>query len=270
MAMTRSRHGVLGVTHSERRSGGMAFDFRRAPEPVPRPTRPMQSRMSITAKLTVGLILAAGTAAQSLSGHVQTSNGTPIQGIQVSLSNGGGGGSTDASGNFTVAGLQNRTYATVDFMSPSGSFAAVELVNVRVNGPTSAGTIVMQPGATVTGTVLAPPGFTAVGGNMNVYDNAGLKRFTPNDAIGPGSTFSIVVPLGWNRVRAVPPVGSGLMPFDWTLPSVTGPVNVGTVTLQRGYPFTATVLDKISGVPIAGVKFTATNQLTGQVYPQLA
>jgi len=230
----------------------------------------MQSRMSIAAKLSLGAVLAVSAAAQSLSGHVQSPTGTPLQGVQVSLSNGGGGGSTDASGNFTVTGLQNRTYATVDFASPSGSFAAVERVNVRVSNATSLGTIVMQPGTTVSGTVLAPPGFTAVGGNMNVYDHLGVKQFTPNDAIAPGGTFSIVVPLGWNRVRAVPPVGSGLMPFDWTLPAVTGPVNVGTATLQRGYPFSATVVDAVSGVPVAGIKFTATNALTGEVYPQLA
>jgi len=185
------------------------------------------------------------------------------------FSNGGGSATTDASGNFTKTGLTNRTYATVDFMSPTGTSAAVELVNVRVNGATSIGTVVMQPGATITGTVLAPPGLTAVGGNMNVYDTAGLKRFTPNDAILPGGTFSIVVPLGFNRVRAVPPVGSGLMPFDWTLTSVTGPLNVGTITLERGYPLSATVVDAVSGLPLPGVKLKATNALTGQLYAQL-
>src|SRR5262249_39298968 len=42
-----------------------------------------------------------------------------------------------------------------------------------------------------------------------------------------------------------------------------------TVTLQRGYPFSATVVDAVSGVPVPGIKFTATNALTGQVYAQL-
>src|SRR5262249_58457435 len=139
----------------------------------------------------------------------------------------------------------------------------------RVNGATSLGNVVMQPGATVSGTVLAPPGFTVVGGNMNVYDAAGVKRFTPNDAIGPGGVFSIVVPLGFNRVRAVPPVGGGLMPFDWTLTNVTGPVNLGTVTLARGFPFSTTVVDAVTNLPAFAVNFLATNPPTPHTYPPL-
>ena len=221
----------------------------------------------LTAFLSGALLSSAS--AQSLSGHVQTPTGTAIPGITISFSNGGGSTTTDASGNFNKTGLQNRTYGTVDFASPSGAFAAVEFVNVRVNGASSLGTVVMSPGATVSGTVLAPPGFTVVGGNMNVYDSAGVKRFTPNDAIGPGGAFSIVVPLGFNRVRAVPPVGGGLMPFDWTLTNVTGPVNLGTVTLARGFPFSATVVDAVTSQPVFGVKFVATNALTGEIYAQL-
>src|SRR5262245_32692271 len=128
---------------------------------------------TVLTALLAGAFLSSASA-QSLSGHVQTPTGTAIPGITISFSNGGGSTTTDASGNFNKTGLQNRTYSTVDFASATSAFAAVEFVNVRVNGATSLGTVVMQPGATVSGTVLAPPGFTVVGGNMNVYDTAGV------------------------------------------------------------------------------------------------
>src|SRR5262249_32834278 len=193
-------------------------------------------------------------------------------GITINLSNGGGSTVTNASGNFTATGLQNRTYATVDFVAPGGNWAPVEFVNVRVNSATNMGTIVMQPGAVVSGIALGPSGTPtgAAGGNMNAYDITGLKLFTPNDAIGPTGAFSITVPQGWVRIRAVPVVGLTLIPFDWIETNLTGPLNLGTATLLQGYPLSGTVVDVVSGLPVSGVVLTATNPLTGETYAQLS
>src|SRR5262249_42063146 len=113
------------------------------------------------------MLLAAITtpiAAQSLSGRVVDPVGNGIAGVHIVFSNGGPTATTGATGNSTATGLQNRTYTTVAFRSPTSQWAPRELVNVQVNGSTSIGNQVLQPGAAVTGLALTPAGTGAVGG----------------------------------------------------------------------------------------------------------
>lgn len=215
------------------------------------------------------MALAASIGAQSLAGVVVDPAGIPVAGVTIIFSNGGGSAVSNATGNFLVSGLSNRTYNTVDFQSPLATVASLQRTNVVVSGATNLGNVTLPFGARITGNVLSPTGAGAVGGNMNAYDQAGHKLFTPNDAIGPGGAFSVTVPVGYNRLRAVPVVGAPLIPFDWVLTDVTGPMNLGTVTMTVGYSVTGSTVDVVNSLPIGLVEVQVKNAQTGEYIPQL-
>lgn len=219
--------------------------------------------------LSLGLCLAPAAMAQSLVGRVVTTAGVGIPNVLLVFSNGGPGTfRTDANGNYNVTGLTNRTYNTIDFQGPLGAFTSVQVAGVRVAGATTLPNVVLQPGLLVTGSLVGPAG-PVVGGNMNVYDLHGNKFLTPNDATGVGGAFAITAPFGPVVVRAVPPVGSGLIPIDRTL-DMTAPVNLGTLTTVAGVVLSGTVVDAVSGVPMPGVNVRTFNTITGAEIAQLA
>ena len=213
--------------------------------------------------------LAASLAAQSSSvtGRVQSASGAPIAGITVHVATTTLSAVTSATGAFTITGLGNNRNADLEFIT-YGTWAPTTF-RVRPNGALNVGNVTLGPGALVTGTVVGSGGFSPVGGNLNVYDFTGTKLFTPNDAISATGTFAITVPLGYNVIRAVPPVGSPLIPAEWKETNVIGPISYPSTTMVRGYPMTMTVVDEISGVPISGITIAVTDALTGKPAAQI-
>src|SRR5262249_8119058 len=145
--------------------------------------------------------------------------------------------------------------------------AAAEVVNVRVNNATTLATVTLQPGALVTGVFVGPNGPIA-GGNMNAYDHAGVKLFTPNDATNAAGQFSIVVPTGLRTIRAVPPTGSGLIPVDRVI-TLTTATDLGTLTSRVGFAVSMTIVDAVSGVPVNAVQVHAFDGMTNLEIAQL-
>lgn len=231
-------------------------------------TRSLPAKAHLIA-LSLALCLAPAALAQSLVGRVVTAAGVGIPNVLLVFSNGGPGTfRTDANGNYNVTGLINRTYNTIDFQGPLGAFTSVQVAGVRVAGVTTLPNVVLPPGLLVTGSLVGPAG-PVVGGNMNVYDLHGNKFLTPNDATGVGGAFAITVPFGPIVVRAVPPVGSGLIPIDRTL-DLTAPANLGTLTTVTGVALSGTVVDAVSGVPMPGVNVRTFNTITGAEIAQLS
>ena len=219
-----------------------------------------------TMRLALVVLLTCSAQAQSLTGRLVDTNSAPIAGATIEMTSGGASATSNNNGDFTITGLSNGTRtAQIDPRMVTVAPAEIDFV---INGATNAGTIVMDPGATVSGTVLSPAGAGLFGVNLNAYLPDGTKLFTPHDGTDINGNFQIVVPLVPGlMVEALPPFGTTLLPFQTTL-NVTGPVNLGNVTLQQGHTVSGTVIDAVSFLPISNTRIVTYNALTDLEIPQ--
>ncbi|MGE3172079.1 MAG: carboxypeptidase-like regulatory domain-containing protein [Planctomycetota bacterium] len=218
--------------------------------------------------LLLSCSLAAVGAAQSLAGTVVDTLGAPVGNVAIILSNGAPVGTTDAAGNFLITGLRDRDY-TVQ-VDPHNDFLAAQQFDFTVNGASTLGTLVLQPGVPVTGVVTGPGGLGLLGVNMNAYLPDGTKLFTPHDGSDALGNVNITVPLTPVTVRIVPPVGSNLIPVDTDF-SPTAPISMGTVQLKQGYVVTGFVLQNPGPVTgVSGAQIITTDEVTGEEVLQLA
>jgi hypothetical protein len=217
---------------------------------------------AMTTAMTTGL--AAQTS--SLTGRLINSSSTGLSGVTVQLDAGSPSTTTNATGNFTFTGLQNRTY-TVSILPAAGSFAPQQF-DRAVNGATNLGNVTLLTGALVTGTMLGPTGAPITNGNMNAYDSAGVKLFTPGDATNTLGQFSITVQLGSIRFRTVTPPASSLVPQE-EVRTITGATGLGTFHLQRGFTVTGTCVDAVSSAGIGSVRVATTDSIANAAVLQL-
>lgn len=223
--------------------------------------------MSRIPLLVAALGLASSISAQTLTGRVVGPTGTPIAGATVYCNlSATVQANTDALGNFTIAsttGLRNQRY-DVQVNPRLATVAPLEIPRVQVNGVTNLGTIQLAVGAQLTATMVGPTGLPLFGANLSAYDSAGLKLYTPNDGTDVNGNAQIVVPLQPINFRAMPPVGSGLVPYqeDFT---VTAARAFGTLTMRQGYALTGSIVRSgTTPLPIANCEIVATNLLTGE------
>lgn len=221
----------------------------------------MQSWFSSLLAVVLTVVTAA---AQSLSGHIVDTTGAPVANVAVILSNGAPLGTTDAAGNFLISGLRNRTY-TVQ-IDPHSNLLAAQQFDFNVVGAASLGTVTLEPAQPITATFVGPTGLGLLGVNMNAYLADGTKLFTPHDGSDALGNVTIAVPTNIElRIRAIPPVGSGLVPWQ-TFLTVTAPVALGTIQMPTGYAVTGSVVGPLG---IGGCEFVTTDMLTGQDVLQL-
>src|SRR5262245_14669049 len=204
------------------------------------------------------LLFAALAAAQSLTGVCASPQGAPIAGVSITLSNNGGTRVSNALGQFTFSPLQNRTY-TATVLPPAGW--APRLLTINVQGVTNMGTLVLQPGVQVSGTVHGPTGLPLAGANVDAIDINDVTLFTPNDGTDVSGNFAVTVPLGVTKLRVNPPTGQLLVRFETTI-DITGPINLGVITLPQAFNVSGVVVDSNSGLPISGVTVTAFDNRT--------
>lgn len=216
--------------------------------------------------LPVALFLAAAPAlAQTLSGRVVAPNLTPLAGIVVDPGSGGATpATTDALGLFTITGLQLNNSYDVEFVPPFAAPWAARIVTTTINGAVNLGDVVLQPGLPISGTVRSPTGLPLLGCNLNVYDQAGNKQFTPRDGTDALGNFQIIVAAGTWDVRIVPPVGTLLVPRQFENLAVAAAVNLGIVTLPTAYLVTGSVIDQASNLPIAGTRLRIFDAFSGE------
>ncbi len=224
------------------------------------------TRRPFLAALLLGALVAPSVA-QTLTGHIVDYNGAPVFNVNVILSNGAPLGTTDAAGNFTITGLRNRLY-TIQ-LDPHSNLLDAQQFDFTVSGAANLGTVVLQRAWQVSAQFIGPTGAPLFGVNMNTYLMDGTKLYTPHDGTDVFGYVDIGAPANAQvRIRGVPPVGSGLVPFEQIM-TLTASVNLGTITLRQGYPVTGTVTDKINNLPIAGAQIVTTNMLTGEVVVQI-
>jgi len=218
-----------------------------------------------TRKLLTALLLTQAAfplLSQSLTGRIVDPAGVGIPGVNISMSNGAPTGVTDALGNFTITGLSNRVYSTLELLPATDNYVARLYENYTISGATNLGTVTLLAGARIGGTVTTPTGAPVNACNMSVYTLAGTKVYTPNDSTDPAGVWSIVAPLGTSRLRTTPPATTSLVTEEVEI-TVTGPANLGTNALETGYLVTGNVVDSATLVPVASARFTARNALTG-------
>lgn len=207
---------------------------------------------------------AAPTASQTLTGRVVSPTVTPIAGIVVDAGSGSNPATTDALGNFTITGLQLNHAYDVEVVPPFGVMWTARIVTVNITGAVNLGDVVLQPGFAVSGHAQDPAGLALVGCNLNVYDQAGVKQFTPRDGTDALGNFQIVVGAGTWDIRIVPPVGTLLVPKQFEDVVVAAPLSFGNVTLPTAYLVTGSVVDQATSLPIASTRLRIFNALTGE------
>lgn len=211
-------------------------------------------------------LVAPSLVAQSLSGRVVSPTGQPIAGIDVDSGGGGGGGAnatTDANGLFLLTPLTNQTY-DVEYVPPYGGPWAARVIPTNVSGATNIGDIVLQPGFHLSGVAQTSAGAPLAGCNVNVYDQDGVKLFTPHDGTDLLGNFMVMIPAGTWDIRVQPPVATPLVPRQFEDVIATGATSLGMVTLPQGHQVTGSVNDLLNLVPIGLTRIKATDALTGE------
>jgi hypothetical protein len=214
--------------------------------------------------LAIALALLSPALSQSLTGRVVSPNLTPIAGIVVDAGSGSTPATTDALGFFTITPLQlGNTYA-VEFVPPFGIAWAARIVPAAINGAVNLGDVVLQPAFPISGIARTAAGLPILGCNINVYDQAGTKQFTPRDGTDLLGAFQVFVPAGTWDLRVVPPTGSLLVPKQIENIVLNAAVGLGNVVLPDAYLVTGAVVDRNTAVPVAGTRIKAYNALTGE------
>ncbi len=207
--------------------------------------------------------LVAPLAAQSLTGRVVDPLGVPLAGISIEPDHGAATATTNALGQFTITGLQNIAY-DIEVLPARGAPWVARIVTATVAGATSLGDLVLQPGFTVRGVARTAAQQPLPSCNVNVYDQNGVKLFTPYDNTDALGAFVVTVPAGTFELQVRPPVGAALVPFRIAALAVAAPVDLGAFVLPTGFATTGTVVDAQTGVPIGNTRLRARNSLTGE------
>lgn len=194
-----------------------------------------------------------------LTGTVTATTGLPVAGTDLNVYDVNTGAKLFTPGdNTNLAGAFDVTVPAgtwrVRFSPPGAALlVAREIQPVSVTGPTSMGTVVLQPGVQLSGVVvnavtLAP--LVDVDIDVDVA-TTGQRIVTPDDDTNAFGAFSVVVPTGLFRVSYDPPPGMAVVARVRHGISVTGPTALGTVGLQPGHFLSGVVTDS-AGAPVVG------------------
>ena len=183
----------------------------------------------------------------TISGTVY-SGSTPLPGVTLTLSNGGGSATTNAAGTYTVAvdefwtGTATPAKANYSFAPAFSSYPAV-----RANQTTNyAATGVV----TVSGTITTSGGSPA--SNVQVF--YGPLTSVVTDAAGK---YSVTVPSPWTGTISPTQVGQYFTPASQTYTAITTD-QTQNYTVSGAILFTGTVLNT-GGSALAGVRLTASS-----------
>ena len=229
----------------------------------------MHRSARIPCLLFAGVALSATTAwADTLTGRVVDQNGVGLANVRVDTVSGGNRATTLATGVFTMT-LNAGTW-DLTFTPPATTLAPEQRLGVAVGGVTNLGDVVLRPGFALGGTALDTANLPVAGCNINVYDLAGTKRYTPNDSTSVTGAFSVIVPAGTWRVRVVPPSFPLRVVREVSGVVVTNAaVQLGNLVLLPGIALSGTVVDAVSNVPVANVDIDAFHAVTGEKWVTL-
>jgi hypothetical protein len=126
-----------------------------------------------------GNLILSNIILDSVIGHVQEPDGTPVANAQVTLWSSGTGNAvvdTDSSGIYLFTGMPNGTY-TLNIYAPPGSNLTNKQENVIVSGDTNLGTITLQSSILVAPTISPSPG-TVIQGQTSALTSTAVSTGT--------------------------------------------------------------------------------------------
>ena len=237
--------------------GGL-YDLSFKPPAPPATTHLVQTLEGIAVVGTVNVgtvVLPAGVA---LSGRTVTAGGLPVAGVNLDVELAATGEDlvlpgdlTDALGQFLVAVPAAPIEVSFDASGLALPLLASVAVDVTPSGPLDLGDVVLPPGFHLTGQALAG-GQPVVNADLDVFDAAGDKLYTPGDNTDAGGFFDVVVPAGTLDLRICPELSDLVAPKIVPGVVVGGPLALGTVILDPGVLLSGIVTSG-AGVPLENV-----------------
>lgn len=160
--------------------------------------------------------------AATVTGHVQRSNGTPVDGADLDFEPVAGGAepyvpddNSDVAGNFSVV-VALGTYDISFCPNPADRLVTQLLSGQAITTTTNLGTIVVGDGLRLFGTVLDQRGAPAGNVDVDVFVSAsGAPVPLCNDNTNAGGVYSVFVPIGTHDVVFTRSGGGYAIGGDW-------------------------------------------------------
>ena len=190
-----------------------------------------------------------------LSGHLQRQSGTPLNGVNVQLTDMITGFDvpqaqlkSDAFGNFSLASPRNAIRLRLIASTNVVPFVASKELLLTPSADTNLGNVTLADGFTVSGHVQrADTAGSVQGVNLDFFNaTTGVKLFTPNDSSNTLGDFATIVPAGTYDIEFCAPFATHLVALSLNR-TVSGALNLGNVALEPGFVMTGTIRNS-SGV----------------------
>jgi hypothetical protein len=208
----------------------------------------------------------------SLQGTCTNSAAAPVGGIKLDVFNANTGEKyyikndvTNAFGTFNIAVPKNTPlHAELLTSGVIGQVLVPREVNGTLPGSTNVGTLVFQTGFHVTGTAKRENGTNVFGADVDAIDvTTGDTLFTPSDNTSTIGVFDVVVPAGGTfDFELTRPTGQVLVGVEVLGQTITGPTNLGNLTMRNGVFLSGTVRD-VFGLPVNGADVNVNETPTG-------
>jgi len=230
-------------------AGAGVYRFLFFPPPPPAGRLLVGERNNVVVVGTTNLGNVALATGFALSGTTRRTSGTPVANVDLDVIDPVThldlvlqGDTTDAFGAFTLAVPQTpiELRFRTDGISP---LLAPRVMELDLSADTSLGTVTLQPGFVLSGTVRRTNGTAVSGVDIDVFDAAGNKLFTPSDATNSSGFVDTIVPSGTFDIEVCPPFSALLVGRLLGGVVVSGTTSLGTVTLQNGVALSGTIRD---------------------------
>ncbi len=217
----------------------------------------MKLSLRTLAALSSGVVLLGSLAsADTLSGRVITSGGSPLANIDLDFFDAGGNellvpnDRTDAGGNFFVDLPAGNITFDIRPLEVTPLYAPRQLLLV-INGNVALGDLVLRNGFFVSATAQRPNGAPIPSADADAVDLSNdEKLFTPGDNSDGAGFLRFVVPAGDYAIDICPPSGVLLAAALRRPVNVNSNTNLGVVTLPNGVVLSGQVTDP-AGSPVA-------------------
>lgn len=211
----------------------------------------------------------------SVQGTAKTPANVPIGGIKINIFNAATGtqywiknGTTDAFGQFNVT-MPKNTDLRIEYLTNGviGQVVVPRQVFGTVPVSVNLGTLTFQNGFHLTGIVRRSTGTPVVGADTDTTDvNTGATFFTPSDNTNSLGAFDVVLPAGTFDFDVIRPAGQNLVGVGFNNLVISGPTDLGILTMRTGVFLSGTIRDR-AGNPVNAADVNVYEVATGQSLP---
>ena len=182
-------------------------------------------------------------------------------GLMVTLT----GDKTDLFGNFNTL-VPLEAGVIFDPRGVLGPTLAPRRIDYSLQGDTAVGDITLLPGLVVSGTIRRSNGQVVAGAGVDFTDSAGEPVFLHGDRSDAFGNFSVVAAADTYEVQVCPPNTSTLASMRLDAVTVSGPTQLGTLTLPDGLLVHGTLRNG-AGQPVPGADVDLIDATSGVSMP---